>query len=329
MKYVMLGDTHLGVHNDSEIWHKVVLDLFKEICDYCTKNDIKTIIHGGDFFHNRKHINVKTIQIGIEIIELLKDLQLIIITGNHDTYFKNSIQPTSLEIFKEYKQVKIIDEPTKFNNILLVPWMGDPNKIKANYCFGHFEISGFHMNDNYVCKKGYNSNQFSQFKQTYSSHFHTPSRQGNITYLGSPYQQTFHDVDGKRGYYIWEDGKLEFIEFHKYPKFHKVSTNDKINKELIEGNIIKLIFEKDYGTNENEKLVNKVKSFNPLNFKVDFSHITDDSVEITSRDEVLSLINHDEIIIEFIKKSEQPTNIKKEVLTKISNNMIKEIKGDK
>lgn len=329
MKYIVLGDTHLGVHNDSEIWHKVVKDLFKEICDFCVKNNIKTIIHGGDWFHNRKHINVKTIDTGIEIVELLKDLQLIIITGNHDTYFKNSIQPTSLEIFKEHKHVKIIDEPTKFDDILLVPWMGDPNGIKAKYCFGHFEISGFHMNDNYVCKKGHNSNQFSQFKQTISSHFHTPSRQGNIIYLGAPYQQTFHDAGGKRGYYTWEDGDLQFIEFNKYPKFCKVNTNDKLTKKLIEGNIIKLIFEKDYGTNANEKLVDKVKSLNPLNLKVDFSNVANDGVEINLREDVLSLINHDEIIDDYIEKSDKPVNIKKNVLVNITKNMIKKIEESK
>jgi len=234
-------------------------------------------------------------------------------------------------MFKKHNHVTIIDKTTKIyvpGNLVLVPWLGDIPE-KTEYCFGHFEISGFHMNDNYVCKKGIEATKFSDFKQVISGHFHTPSRQGNITYLGAPYQQTFHDAGGKRGYYTWEDGDLQFIEFNKYPKFCKVNTSDKLTKKLIEGNIIKLIFEKDYGTNENEKIVDKIKSLNPLNLKVDFSNIANDSVELTSRDDVLSLINHDEIIDEYIEKSDKPTNIKKNVLVSITKNMIEKITGDK
>jgi len=325
VKFLLVSDLHIGLHNDSDIWHKVVIDLAKEIRDCCIKNDIEYIVVLGDWFHNRKSINVKTQNISHQIVKILNDFHIGIIIGNHDIYFKNTVQPTSLEMFKKYNHIDIIDKTIVNGNISFVQWLGDiPEKTK--YCFGHFEISGFHMNDNYVCKKGIEATKFSDFKHIYSGHFHTPSRQGNITYLGAPYQQTFHDVGGKRGYYTWEDGDLQFIEFHKYPKFHKVNTNDKITKKLVEGNIIKLIFEKDYGTTENEKIVNKVKNFNPLNLKVDFSNIANDSGEITSRDEVLSLINHDEIIIEYINKSDKPVNIKKNVLIDITNNMIKKIR---
>ena len=38
---LLLSDLHVGLHNDSDIWHKVVIDLAKEIRDCCIKNDIE------------------------------------------------------------------------------------------------------------------------------------------------------------------------------------------------------------------------------------------------------------------------------------------------
>lgn len=323
-KYVVLGDTHLGLYNDSEIWHNVVKNLFNEISDFCIRNNIKTIIHGGDFFHNRKNINVKTIQSSIEIIKTLKDLNLIIIIGNHDTYFKNTINPTSLQIFQKYNNVKIIDKPTKFDDILLVPWMGDHTSIKAKYCFGHFEINGFHMNSNYVCKKGIKYSQFKEFKQVLSSHFHTPSKKGNIQYLGSPFQQTFQDVNSKRGYYVWDNGDLKFIEFTNYPKFYKINASEKIKSKIIKNNIIKLEFKKDYGTNKNEQIVNECLQYNPLNLKVDFSEIALNEVEIDEK-ETLSLMDHNKIINKYINKFDLPDNIKKKTLISIISSLSSKI----
>jgi len=34
VKYLLLADLHVGVHNDSDIWHKVVINLAEEIRDY-------------------------------------------------------------------------------------------------------------------------------------------------------------------------------------------------------------------------------------------------------------------------------------------------------
>jgi hypothetical protein len=77
-----------------------------------------------------------------------KDLKTRIIIGNHDCYYKNQIHPSTLELFNEYSHIDIIDDITQVDDILLVPWGQVPEeKYDAKYCFGHFAINGFHMND--------------------------------------------------------------------------------------------------------------------------------------------------------------------------------------
>lgn len=312
----MLGDTHLGIYNDSEVWHDVTKSLFKEVCDYCIRNDIDTVVHGGDFFHNRKSTNTKTLDVALEISKILEGLNVFLIVGNHDTFFKNKIKPNSVEIFREHKHISIIDEPTKMEDILLVPWNSDFSDIESEFCFGHFEISGFKMNDNYTCEKGMSSSLFSKFKSVYSSHFHTPSRSKNITYLGAPFQQTFNDLDGKRGYYIFDNGEITFIEFTNYPHFIKHNAGEKIKKHEVDGNVIRLMFLKDFGEAKNQSIVDDVISKNPLQLHVDFKMAKSDDNEIEQNKDI-GIIDHDEVIKNYIDNYEIPEHISKKILTKM------------
>jgi len=313
MKSVIVCDTHLGLYSDSDIWHDVVYNLFAEIYDYCIRNNIDTITHLGDFFHNRKSTNTKTQHIAHKIAKLLAPLKINIIVGNHDCYFKNKIIPNSLELFKKYNHINIIEETQIIDDVVLVPWLGELKEAK--YCMGHFEINGFHMNDYYICKSGINESKFDSYNTVLSGHFHSPSRQNNIIYLGSAIQQTFNDVGGKRGYYVFDDGELTFIEFHKYPHFIKCNASDKVIDNL-NGNIVRLTFLEDYGENKNQQIVDEVLSKNPLQIHVDFKISKDISGE--KQEEVdVGMLDHDKVITSYIKNCETPKHINKKILTKM------------
>jgi DNA repair exonuclease SbcCD nuclease subunit len=231
VKKLIVTDTHLGMYSDSDLWLDIVLNFFKYIVKYCIKNDIKEIYHLGDFFDNRKSLNTKTQHIAHRIAKILamkNDLKVYIIVGNHDCYYKNQIHPNTLELFKQYDHIEIIDEITKKDDILLVPWGQIPEKADAKYCFGHFAIDGFHMNDSTRCKGGIDAAKFKDFEKVLSGHFHTPSSNRNIVYLGAPYGQDFHDVNGIRGFHTFEDGKLTFIEYEDAPIFRKIYTTAEV-----------------------------------------------------------------------------------------------------
>lgn len=318
---LVVTDSHLGVHSDSDIWLKVVIDLFIYISKFCKKNKIKTIYHLGDFFHNRRSINTKTQDYAHEIANILSDLSVFIVVGNHDCYYKNVIKPTSLRIFEKYDHIKIIDSPTEINNVILVPWLSSIPETKVKYCLGHFEINGFHMNDNYVCRGGLNKKVFNQFDLVLSGHFHTPSKKDNIMYLGAPYAQTFHDTGGERGFYIFDDdnGNLDFHPYEHAPKYIKMNTNN-MNTSLIEGNVVKLIFDEDYGTNKNQKIVDEFLSHKPLSHSIEFK--VSDEEEKYSDD--ISMENKEQIAEEFIKQTDFPENINKKMLFQMFTKIMKE-----
>lgn len=333
MKRLIVTDTHLGIYQDSDKWLDIVLQFFKDVVFYCNKNEIKEILHLGDFFDNRKSLNTKTQHTAHRIAKVLGvgGLHTKIVVGNHDCYFKNQIHPTSLELFNKYSHIDIIDKPTMVDDILLVPW-GLPIEFDSNfnpkYCFGHFAINGFHMNDSYICKTGMDVASFKDFDIVLSGHFHTPSKQGNVIYLGSPYGQTFHDVDGVRGFYTFEDGKLDFIEYDKAPKFKKIRSYNlelDVSKEFlseqIEGNVIRIVFDKDYGTVKNQELVDIVMGADPFACSIDFTKIENEDIEV---DETV-IENRQQMITEYLKAQTYPENIKVPFLIGMFNKLMGEV----
>jgi DNA repair exonuclease SbcCD nuclease subunit len=68
---------------------------------------------------------------------------------------------------------------------------------------------------------------FTNFQAVYSGHFHHPSTYNNISYLGSPYELTWSDYQGKRGFRVLdtETRELEWI-LNPNTIFHKIEYDD-------------------------------------------------------------------------------------------------------
>lgn len=329
-KMILVSDIHIGLYQSSDIWHNVVINLFKDIKDTCERNNIKVITFLGDWFDNRKSINLKSLLCAIIIAELLKDYQINLIIGNHDTFYKDRIIPHSISIYNQWNNINIIDSPYEYDNIIMLPWMlYDKGNIKSfnrfDIAMGHLEINGFPMSSNYIFKDSQrlNASDFKIFHKVYSGHFHIPSKKNNIRYIGAPFQQTFNDADGIRGYYIYENGETNFIEFTKYPKFVKMSTED-IKEDKIKGNIIKLIFTKDYGKTDNNNIIDRIQSFGPLQFQSDFSNVTKD-IDIKDDVDNITIKNNKEILFDTIDTVEIPKYIKIGTLKKVINTLLEDI----
>lgn len=323
-KLLLLTDTHLGLHDNSDVWLNVTLNLFKEIRDVCLTKNISNILHLGDFFHEKKHINQKTLDYAYDISEMIDPFRMTIITGNHDIYYKDVIKPSSLRCFQNNQNIDIVKSTVEiYDDLTLIPWNGEIPP-KGFFCFGHFSILSFNMNNSSVCNNGISPDIFKNYKQVYSGHFHTPSHKDNITYLGTPFQQTFHDVGSSRGYYIFDNGDLEFIEYKSAPKFIKLHTEDELKN--IEGNVVKLIYDKDYGTNTNSKILEEVEKQKPLRIDPDFNNISNENDDGVDEQDQFTLIKHDDIIREWVKTDKKiPNNINKKVLLKIMDKMMEDI----
>lgn len=287
MKSVLVSDTHMGIKNSNLFWLELTYKLFEEITDYCLKNNIKNIIHLGDWFHTRYSINVLSINCSYKIMNLLErnGIHLYIIKGNHDQYYKNKPKPHSLMIFEKFKKVTIVDEPMEIDESILCPWGMIPTNTDKKFLLGHYEINGIVTNASgyEMTTSKLSITDFKQFEKVYSGHFHTVSSNSNIEYIGSAFAMDMNDINSERGYYHYDNGHIkEFIEFTTAPKFVKFTANDDFDTIDIQNNICKVVFINDITDIESMKIVDKIKSFDPKELYIDFKIQNEDQVEENS-----------------------------------------------
>lgn len=330
-KYIVLTDTHLGWNNNNNFWLDLTEKLFDEIISIYSPMECHGIIHLGDWYHDRKLLDIKTYNKSLDIIQKLKDndIPIYIILGNHDMYYKSDMFPHSLRSLKLFNNVEIIDKIYHIgNDIVLSPWNTIPevNNDKT-YLFSHLEINEFPMNyTNRTFEGGrINVSDFKHFKQVYSGHFHTPSKIKNVQYIGSAFPMTFNDLNSKRGYYIFDSkGKMEFFKFTSAPKFIRLTSNDEIKEEDIKDNIVEFIFLEDFGSVKNDKLVQTLESYNPHKLKINYKIQLDEEDLIVDENEEFKMNDNREVIREYIDKKLLPKHINKETLKKFVEKLEKE-----
>ena len=246
MKIAIITDMHLGVRGDSKVFLDHQEKFFSEVFfPYIDSNDIKIVLDLGDTFDRRKYINYVTLNRAKKFFfnQLQeRNIEYHAITGNHSVYYSNTNEVNSMDLLlQEYDNFHIY-ESTPVNltfgstNVVMVPWLTKDNiqnsldvlkTSTAHICMGHFDIVGFEMLKGTLCSHGLNKEVFTHFESVYSGHFHHPSEYGNINYLGAPYEMTWSDHGGKRGFRVLdtETRDLEWV-LNPTPIYHKIEYDD-------------------------------------------------------------------------------------------------------
>jgi DNA repair exonuclease SbcCD nuclease subunit len=246
MKIAIITDMHLGVRGDSKVFLDHQEKFFSEIFfPYLDKHDIKIVLDLGDTFDRRKYVNYVTLARAKKMFfdQLSnRNIEYHAIVGNHSVYYTNTNEVNSMNLLlQEYSNFNIYqDNPIELTfgstSVIMVPWLTKDNMetsltaIKnstANICMGHFAIQGFEMLKGAINDHGLQKDVFTHFEQVYSGHFHHPSEYGNIKYLGAPYEMTWSDYEGRRGFRILdtETRELEWI-LNPFQIYHKIDYDD-------------------------------------------------------------------------------------------------------
>ena len=245
MKLCILGDTHFGARGDSLDFHKYFQKFYDEVFfPYLIENDIKAVFQMGDLFDRRKFINFNSLYLSrkyfFEKCERL-GIQLHTLIGNHDVAYKNTLEVNSPSLLlNEYNNIEIYEEfdTVEFDGVSIdvVPWICDDNvddifnrmkDSKAQICFGHFEIAGFEMDRGNICESGIDKQSLSKYDVVLTGHFHHKSTDGNITYVGTPYEMTWADWNDPKGFHIFdtETREMNFVK-NTFSMFHKITYDD-------------------------------------------------------------------------------------------------------
>ena len=253
MKIAIITDTHWGARNDSQAFTNYFIKFYEDIFfPTLLERDIRTVVHMGDIVDRRKFINYKTLyQMRHNFFDQCWDryISLHMIIGNHDTFFKNTNQVNSMDCLRMMMSgsegdgggmVRIYHDPTEVvfdgTKVFFQPWICPENKEQsldaisntdAQILFGHLEVQGFEMHLGAINHEGLSPKVFEKFEYAFSGHFHHKSDNGNVYYLGNPYQITWSDYKDPRGFHIFdtETRELEFIQ-NPYEMFYKIYYDD-------------------------------------------------------------------------------------------------------
>ena len=324
MKIALITDQHFGARNDSIHF----LDYYEKFYEHTFFPTIKsqgidTVLILGDTFDRRKYINFFTYKRAREMFfDKLADMniQVYMLAGNHDTYFKNTNEVNSVSLLlQEYKNITVIDNPTTIwlkekYPICMLPWICAKNHddsmfvlsdTDARIVMGHLEISGFTMHRGMQSHEGLDRGIFKKFDVVFSGHYHHRSNQDNIRYLGNPYELTWQDYNDPRGFHLFDLNTLD-LEFIENPNvmFHRITYDDKettisemLAKDLDKyaGTYVKVVVVNKTNPHLFDRFMDKLYKVNPIDITIaeDFADLTEgvDDDMINEAEDTITIIN--------------------------------------
>ena len=223
-------DIHYGKSSNSKTHNEDCRDFISWILEERIVHDAETCIFLGDWHDNRNQIHLDTLNHSLSDMERLcaafKDVYILV--GNHDLFYRDKRDVSSVAIGRNLPNLHLISEPTMIDDTLLCPWLvGDEwksiRKTSARYVFGHFELPNFLLNAGVAMPDhgGLNLDHLAGPEYVFSGHFHKRQQLVNIHYIGNCFPHNFADSgDDERGYMLLRHGGTpEYHNWKDCPKY--------------------------------------------------------------------------------------------------------------
>jgi DNA repair exonuclease SbcCD nuclease subunit len=317
MNIALITDTHFNFKKANKSFHDYFLKFYDQIFfPKLIERNIKTVIHLGDTFDNRKGVDYWALKWAKEhVYDRFLELGITVynIVGNHDAYYKNTNEVNAVDtLLNEYENVikisNVLEESIDNLNIIFVPWICSDNqehifkvikKTKAKVLFGHLELSGFLTYPGHVQEDGLSKELFKKFDKVFSGHYHTRSNDGKIFYIGNPYQMFWNDVNDDRGFSIFDTNTLS-LEFFKNPfyifeKFYYDNTDiENTDFSIFSDKMVKLIVKNKKDQLQFDNFVERLVKSNCLDLKIlEMNEIYDENIDFydESMEDTLTILN--------------------------------------
>lgn len=338
MKYAILGDIHFKKCKDIEKKYRerVLYFVFKTL----QEKNINDVIQLGDFFDDRKYMDMQvydeTIRLYDKYFSELNSVTILI--GNHDTYYKDNHNVyTPILLQEKFSNLKIVSKTQETEEGLLVPWLNVSNidefkKIvehtTAKHCFGHFEINSFAMIKGFEENNGLSASVFNKFDKVFSGHFHLTQDKGNISYVGSLFQNDRNDTNDIKRFMILDSktGEIEEVRI-PFELFNKVTINseDEMTDNLIDTfseKINDIIFATERSL-KREKFIDKImESAKDFEYQIiDNSELCKEKIDLKSENDDVN-----ELFVDYLVLSENYDIKRKESLKEMFVDIYNNIK---
>jgi len=205
MIYTVVGDPHCKPGN---------LEQVKELFEL-VEDEGNPVIWLGDMLDTKEIIRGKCLNLLYDCLKKSK-LPHIIIVGNHD-FFNLECEDYSLRVLELLDNLTIVDKLTFLEEgVIAVPYMPDDQfrsiiaSSKSRILICHQGVTGFDYGTGHIAEDEIDFKSLKKFKLVLAGHFHKYQKEGNLTYLGTPFSHSFGETDQKKyiGFLDTEKGIL-------------------------------------------------------------------------------------------------------------------------
>lgn len=310
MKVAILTDTHFGARSDSlqfQYWQGKFYDWFFDSIE----GKVDQIWHLGDCFDHRKYVNFQVLDFAQRSFFSRVSVPLVMLVGNHDAFYRSENNIHSLKHIQLPEKTTVISQDpvvTKNDEILFLPWINKANygqvekllKQKRRIVLGHLDIAGFEMQKGFVSDHDSVQRPLLQdHGMVLSGHYHRRSTQGNVTYIGNPYQMFTSDWSDERGFVILdtETGDIETFD-NPHKPFRRVVFDLNTEMQDYHNAFVRLILREPEYRDYFYKYVDRVREYDLASIQIQDMTLVDKEVlnEVSGNSETGSLSELMEVI---------------------------------
>ncbi len=336
-KILLFSDLHLHQHKRSVNRLHDCLKALEWVFDVAEEKQIDDIVFGGDLFQDRQKIDIITYHLTFEVIsKRCKKVNLWLLLGNHDLWYHDKWDISSVKPMSAINNVHVIDKPCTLeisrNYIDFLPYTTNPidhlnylRKSKGRTLVAHLAVDGAQLNTLHDTRSDVilehdgemvkvDASVFDGWDQVWLGHYHGYQKIApNVEYIGSTLQLNFGEAFQHKYVIIHdlETGDKEYVKNTFSPQHFIIPESD-VDKYEIKNNFIRLTVE-DMGKAGLADVRKKVSSLAPTSLEImpvkkeESEHLIEDAKAI--------LYKEDEMLEKYVDQVE--TNLKKDLLLEI------------
>tara|TARA_R100000008_G_scaffold86721_1_gene81118 strand:- start:1443 stop:2504 length:1062 start_codon:yes stop_codon:yes gene_type:complete len=313
VKVALVTDLHFGARNDNLKVAAHQKKFYDEVFfPYLKEHNIKEVIDLGDTFDRRRYISFTSLKAAKAMFfdPLAENgIKTHMIVGNHDAVYKNTIELNSIYLLlQEYYNVIEYEKPTDVQiggcDILMLPWiclgnyqetMDKINNTKSQIVMSHLELKGFEFMRGHIMHDGMDHKVFDKFDMVCSGHYHHKSTEGNINYLGTPYELTWMDYEDPKGFHVFDTETRELTRvLNPYKMFHKLWYDDqnmdfddiaKIDFDQYKDSFIKVIIKNKTNPYMFDSYIERLEKNELINLQIVEDHL---NLDLEDTDDIIN-----------------------------------------
>lgn len=284
-KVLLASDLHVHQHKNSASRLDDCIKCFEWIFSVARENGIKTIVFGGDLFQDRQKIQVISYQRAFEVLEANQDIDFWLLLGNHDLWFYDRWDVSSVYPLRALKNVHIIGKPSCVNiegtDFDFLPYTHNPKesieehfKKKSEILIAHIAIDGAMLNTfhetiaevSVECESDMvkmSKDMLMDWKKVFLGHYHAAQQLNEcVEYIGSPLELNFGEAFQEKHVIILDldTFEKEYVINNFSPK-HLIIEENEIGNYSLENNFVHVIC-KDVNSSKTIELKNNLADMN-------------------------------------------------------------------